>query len=119
MNRVDQDLVRILRTSELSRDLKLQIVDIVSAVRDDAYVSGFIEMLKAWDEADNKTEINLLSKLEGAKDSYSEKQHQLDADLEKDFEELEDVVEEGEEIENLKKSIQFTKYNKNDLITTI
>lgn len=102
---MDKDLIRILRESELSKEMKLDIISIVSSAKDEGYISGFIEMLKAWDEADNRLELDLAKKMQEVRAEYDARVQSEGAHLEDGLEQIEAEIENSKEIAKLKESI--------------
>lgn len=100
-----EDLIRILRTSEMSREMKFAIIALVSSARDERFVNDFIGVIKAWDQADNALEQSLLKKLDTIHEVYMEGEEERQRAVNSELEKIEEEVDRGDSVATLKKSI--------------
>lgn len=99
------DLLRILRDSELDRESKLRVIEIVSVSQDEELVNDLIDVLKQWDAGDNMAEAETLAALSKIEAHYKEEVDGIERKTSAALERIEDEVEKEDGIGDIRKSI--------------
>ncbi len=99
------DLLRILRDSELDRDSKLRVIEIVSMSQDQELVNDLIDVLKRWDAGDNMAEAETLADLRKIEAHYRDEMDEIERKTSSSLERIEDEVEKEDGVGDIKKSI--------------
>lgn len=99
------DLIRILQESELERETKLRIIEIVSVSQEEELVKELIEILKQWDAGDNQAEVETLAEFKKIEQKYEKDLKGIERKTSIALERIEDEVEKKDGIANIKKSI--------------
>jgi len=74
-----KQIVEILQNSELDRETKLQIIDILSVSHDQTMIDDLIDLLVAWNEADVQEQADFKEKLEAINQSFEKRKQKIEA----------------------------------------
>jgi hypothetical protein len=100
-----KQIVDILQNSQLDRETKLQIIDILSAAHDQKMIDDLIDLLAAWNEVDQAEQKDFLEKLENINRSFELRQQTIDAVALRAENQILNDMETAQKVEALKKQL--------------
>ncbi|MFH1252858.1 MAG: hypothetical protein V1664_00800 [Candidatus Uhrbacteria bacterium] len=100
-----KEVVEILKTSELDRETKLEIIDIISSSHDQQMLDDLMELLVAWDKADNEEEANFSKKLLAINQAFEVRKQKIDTTALKAENQIAQDLEVTQKIQQIKSQL--------------
>ncbi len=100
-----QEVVRILKESELEAELKMLIMDFLAREKNEEAKDDFVKLLIAWDKDDNSMEESMQKRLKEIEEEFQKSSKELNEQATESIDRLATEIDDAEKIASVKASL--------------